>query len=44
LLLFGFIRLAFFIMSSIWFLLFKLLYLTWLYEIKKVKKEVNEIK
>ena len=44
LLLFGFIRLSFFIMSSIWFLLFKLLYLLWLYKIKKVNKSVDEIK
>ncbi len=44
LLLFGFVRLSFFIMSFIWFLVFKLLYLVWLYKIKKVKKEVNEIK
>lgn len=43
-LLFGFIRLAFFIMSFIWFLLFKLLYFFWLYKINKIKKEVYEIK
>jgi hypothetical protein len=44
LLLFGFIRLSFFIINSIWFLLFKLLYLMWLYKIHKVKVEVNKIK
>jgi hypothetical protein len=44
LLLFGFVRLSFFIMSFIWFLLFKLLYLIWVYKIQKIKKEVNEIK
>jgi hypothetical protein len=44
LLLFGFVRLSFFIMSFIWFLLFKLLYLIWIYKIIKIKKEVNEIK
>ena len=44
LLLFGFVRLSFFIMSFIWFLMFKLLYLTWVYEIKKIQKEVKEIK
>ena len=43
-LLFGFIRLSFFVMSFIWFLMFKLLYLLWVYEIKKVQKEVKEIK
>jgi len=42
-LLFGFVRIAFFIMSFIWFLLFKLLYLTSLYRVRKVKKEVDDI-
>ncbi|HRX63806.1 MAG TPA: hypothetical protein P5060_01745 [Candidatus Absconditabacterales bacterium] len=42
-LLFGFVRIAFFIMSFIGFLLFKLLYLTSLYRVRKVKKEVDDI-
>lgn len=44
LLLFGFVRIAFFIISFIWFLLFKLLYFVWIYKIEKVKKQVDEIK
>ena len=44
LLLFGFVRVAFIIMSLTWFIIFKLLYLLWLYKIVKVKKEVYEIK
>jgi hypothetical protein len=44
LLLFGFVRVAFLIISFAWFLIFKILYLLWLYKIIKVKKEVNEIK
>ena len=44
LLLFGFVRVAFLIMSLAWFIIFKLLYLLWLYKIIKVKKEVYEIK
>jgi hypothetical protein len=44
LMLFGFVRVAIFIMSFIWFLVFKILYWVWLYKIKKVKKLVNEIK
>lgn len=43
-LLFGFIRLAIFVMSFIWFLLFKLLYWCWVYKIEKIKTEVLEIK
>ncbi len=43
LLLFGFVRVAIFIMSLIWFIIFKLLYLVWLYKVKKIKKEVNEV-
>ena len=43
-LLFGFIRLAIFIMSFIWFLIFKLLYWLWVYKIKKIKTEIFEIK
>ena len=44
LLLFGFVRVAIFIMSFIWFLVFKILYWLHLYKIEKVKKEVDEIK
>ena len=44
LLLFGFVRVAIFIMSLIWFISFKILYLLWLYKIIKVSKMVNEIK
>lgn len=44
LLLFGFVRVAIFVMSFIWFLVFKILYWSHLYKIKKVKKEVDEIK
>ena len=44
LLLFGFVRVAFLIMSLAWFIIFKLLYLLWLYKIIKIKKEVYEIK
>ena len=44
LLLFGFVRVAFLIMSLAWFIIFKLLYLLWLYKIVKVKKSVYEIK
>ena len=43
-LLFGFIRLTIFVMSFIWFLLFKLLYRCWIYKIKKTKIEIFEIK
>jgi hypothetical protein len=43
-LLFGFIRLAIFVMSFIWFLLFKLLYWCWVYKIEKIQAEVLEIK
>lgn len=44
LLLFGFVRVAFLIMSLIWFLSFEILYWVGLYKIIKIKKEVNEIK
>ena len=44
LLLFGFVRVAIFIMSLIWFITFKILYLLWLYKVKKVMKQVKEIK
>ena len=43
LLLFGFVRVAFFIMSFIWFLVFKILYWIGLYKIEKVEKTVDEI-
>ena len=43
-LLFGFIRLAIFVMSFIWFLMFKLLYWLWVYKIEKIQAEVLEIK
>lgn len=44
LLLFWFVRVAFFIMSFIWFLVFKVLYWVGLYKIVKVEKIVDEIK
>lgn len=44
LLLFGFVRVAIFIMSLIWFIAFKILYILWLYKVKRVIKEVKEIK
>jgi len=44
LLLFWFVRVAIFIMSFIWFLLFELFYAFGLYKIEKVKKEVFDIK
>jgi hypothetical protein len=43
-LLFGFVRLAIFIMSFIWFLMFKLLYWLWVYKIEKMYIKVEEIK
>lgn len=43
-LLYWFIRLTIFVMSFIWFLIFKSLYWLWVYETKKIKKEVNVIK
>jgi hypothetical protein len=44
LLLFSFVRVAIFIMSFIWFLVFKVLYWLGLYKIEKITKLVNEIK
>jgi hypothetical protein len=44
LLLFGFVRVAIFIMSLIWFVAFKILYILWLYKVKGVIKQVKEIK
>lgn len=43
LLLYGFIRIEFWIMTGLWYLVFKILYLLKIYRTKKVLKEVEEL-